>query len=158
MKELLVLSNGIIKLESIIWCNKPSIMYRYAIKKVDTNEFIGVCAIRLAKTIENYYLGNVEYKIYEPYRGNNYALEATKLMANVSKYYNVYDLTITANPNNIASIRTIEKLGARFIEVGKIPKKHQLYKRGERYVSIYEWNIKKEGDKDYDRYKINKRK
>ena len=148
MKELLKLSNGIIKLESIIWCTKPSVMYRYAIKKVDSNETIGVCAIRLAQTNENYYLGNIEYEIYERYRGNNYASMATKLMANVSKYYDVCDLKITANPDNLASIKTIEKLGAKFIELGKIPENNQLYKRGERYVSIYDWNLNNEGEKN----------
>lgn len=121
--------------------------FYYIIYNKSNNEKIGVCGIRLEKTKDNYYLGNIEYEIDEKYRGNNYAYKACQLLTDIASKYNVDNLLITANPNNIASIKTIEKLGARFVEVSEIPKNNRLYKQGERFVSIYDWNINKEGEK-----------
>lgn len=128
--------------------------YYYKIIKIDTLEYIGTCNICLEKNEKNEFLGNVGYEIFPKYQGNNYAYKATRLLSKVAEYYGVDKLLITANPKNLASIKTINKLGAHFINVRNIPANHCLYKQGERYVYAYEWNLKKEGEEN-DRYKIN---
>lgn len=131
--------------------------YYYKIIKLDTLEYIGTCNICLEKNEKNEYLGNIGYCIFPKYQGNNYAYKASKLLSKVAKYYGVDNLLITANPKNLASIKTINKLGAHFVNIRKIPKNHCLYKQGDRYVYAYEWNLKKEGEEN-DRYKNNKGK
>jgi predicted acetyltransferase len=108
-------------------------------KIYDKNEnFIGTCGIRLNS---DEYLGNVEYEIFPDYRGNNYAYKAIKLLSNIANKYNVDNLTITADPTNIASNKTILKLGTKFVVTKDVPKYHKLYKTSHS-VNIYEWDLK----------------
>ncbi|MFV0249619.1 MAG: GNAT family N-acetyltransferase [Bacilli bacterium] len=121
--------------------------FYYIIYKLSDNTKIGQCGIRLIKSEENYYLGNIEYEIFNKNNGHNYAQKASKLLANVAIYYNVDKLIITANPNNIPSIKTIENLNAKFLEIKKVPKHTKLYKSGSKKVAIYEWDLKERGIK-----------
>ncbi|HZK26856.1 MAG TPA: hypothetical protein VFD00_04860 [Thermoclostridium sp.] len=50
-------------------------------------------------------------------------------------------LLFTNNYINIASKRTCEKLGAKLIRTASIPEWHDLYKEGQRFENIFEWNI-----------------
>lgn len=115
--------------------------YFYIYRKKDNN-FIGDCGIRLTRDKNNYYLGNIEYEIYEKFRGNNYAYQVSKILGEFALSKGVDNLIITANPKNKASIKTIEKLGCRFIEVVKIPLRIRLIQTDEHKVAIYEWDLK----------------
>lgn len=116
--------------------------FYFKIFKTDTQKCVGRCGIRLEENEENKYLGNIEYEILEQYRGNNYAKKACELLAKVALDYNVESLTITARPDNIASIKTIESLGAKYIEILKVPKNMRLYKTSKE-VNVYRWNLEK---------------
>ncbi len=128
----------------------------FHINRKEDNKHIGNCGLRLDKNKNNYILGNIEYEVFNEYQGNNYAYKACLLLGKVASMKGATSLILTANPDNIASIKTIEKLDVKHLEVKKVPKSHYLYKKGDRYVTIYEWNI--EGERKNDRHKINKRK
>lgn len=130
--------------------SKTSNEYYYNIYLQGNNEKIGTCGIRLNN--DDKYCGNIQYEIYEQYRGHNYASQAIKLISNIAIKGDVKSLNIISRPNNKAAIKTIEKLGAHFVEVLKIPKKTRLYKKNQK-VNVYEWNLK--GENDNDRYKLN---
>lgn len=115
--------------------------YYYLIFNKSNDEEIGQCGLRLEENADNLYLGNVEYEIYEEYRGNNYAFKATKLLGEIALNLGANNLIITARPDNIPSIKTIEKLKARFVEIRKVPKHMRLYKTGNKIVSVYNWNL-----------------
>ncbi len=144
--DLKLLSDGEIELRLNLGLETTKQFY-YMIYRISDNEKVGQCGIRMQKNDENYYLGNIEYEILPYSRGNHYAEKATRLLATVAAYYNVDDLIITANPENKSSIRTIENLGAHFIEVRKVPKNMRLCKSGTPYVSIYEWDLKEKGER-----------
>ncbi|NLU26767.1 MAG: hypothetical protein GXX00_06410 [Hungateiclostridium thermocellum] len=48
---------------------------------------------------------------------------------------------ITTSPDNIASRRTCEKLGAKLIRMARLPEWHDLYKDGHRFLYIFEWSL-----------------
>jgi len=50
-------------------------------------------------------------------------------------------LLITNHLHNEASRRVCEKLGLRLIRTARLPEWHDLYKDGQRFVIIYEWDI-----------------
>ncbi len=56
----------------------------YMIFKRETDEMIGFCGIRLSEGKDMPYLGNIEYEIYEPFRGQGYAKEASLILGNVA--------------------------------------------------------------------------
>lgn len=113
--------------------------YDFAICK--GSEKIGYINLRIGYTDGLYYGGQIGYGIDEKYRGNSYAVRACRLLTSVAKYHHMEKLLITNDITNIASRRVCEKLGARLIRRGRLPKWHDLYKRGGRFGSIYEWSL-----------------
>jgi len=89
-----------------------------------------------------YYGGQIGYDVDEAHRGNNYAVRACKLLAPVAKAHNMTKLLITNNIENHASMRVCEKLEAKHIRVVVLPEWTDMYKEGQRFENIYEWNIK----------------
>jgi len=139
-KTLKILKDGEIRLVLEFGLTK-SLQFYYLICD-NFNNVLGHCCIRLSNEEKNKYIGNIEYEIYEKYRGNNYALKATKLLCNVAKYYNVDKINITTTHENLASIKTLEKLGARFIEIRKVPKNMRLHKISKE-IRVYELDIER---------------
>jgi RimJ/RimL family protein N-acetyltransferase len=88
-----------------------------------------------------YYGGQIGYDIDEPFRGNNYAARACRLLIPVAKAHKMGILLITNNPDNRASKRVCEKLGLKRIRTAPVPEWHELSKDGDRYSNIYEWQI-----------------
>lgn len=85
------------------------------------------------------YGGQVGYGIDRAYRGHSYALEACRLLKTVALASQFDQLWITCNPDNYASIRTCEKLGAVFVERLSVPKGTELWRRGDREKLRYLW-------------------
>ncbi len=48
-------------------------------------------------------------------------------------------MVLTVDPSNLPSIRTIEKLGAKLIDVMKVPADDPAYAGGARVKKRYEW-------------------
>ena len=85
-----------------------------------------------------YYAGNIGYHVYERYRGNGYAYKACLELFKIAKnVYHMDKLIITCSPDNIASKKTLIKLGGQLLETCDVPKDHWLYLRGETVKEIY---------------------
>lgn len=108
---------------------------------------IGYCDLRLGMNDILYYAGNIGYRIYAPYRGHHYAKEATELLLYAA--YHIYGMDrviITCSPDNIASVKTLEKIhGYHLLETVNVPEDHWLYKRGETVKNIYLYTEGEEG-------------
>ena len=95
--------------------------------RVGNTEHVRLCA------------GHIGFEIREAYRGRGYALQACRAIAPfVRSVYQV--VTITCDPDNLASMRTIERLGARFVDVVAVPPHDPHYQRGSRIKRRYKWN------------------
>ena len=82
--------------------------------------------------------GNISYKIYEEYRGKNYAKKALKILARNISGLDDEDLYISILPNNIASIKTAVGAGATFYQVVEIPKSYIISEQGKyKYANMY---------------------
>ncbi len=66
--------------------------------------------------------GNIEYNIFEEYRGYGYAKKALKLFAKNVYKLSDEDIFISILPNNTASIRTAKGAGAVYERMVPIPK------------------------------------
>lgn len=93
----------------------PAILYHVILKR--ENKVIGHCSARLGWNESMYYCGHVGYSIDEEYRGNGYAVEAVNLVKEIFKANKMNFIYITNSPDNHASIRVCEKLGAKFIKI-----------------------------------------
>ena len=83
------------------------------------------------------YFGHVGYNVYPPARGNHYAERSCRLLLPLARAHGMSELWITCNPDNIASRRTCERLGAEMKGVIDVPPGHILYARGERQKCRY---------------------
>ena len=120
---------------------KP-LSYIYDIYINNTNTQIGRCDYRVENNEENYYAGNIGYMIYQDYRGHHYAYCAATLLCDLAKRLKAESLIITCSPENKASHRTIERLGAKLIEKTTVPIDHFLHKQGERVKLIFEIDLR----------------
>lgn len=62
------------------------------------------------------YFGDIGYRIHEPFRGNHYALKALRLIREPILATGETEITITADPDNLASVKTIEAFGGKLID------------------------------------------
>lgn len=101
----------------------------------DTKEVVG--NIIFQHKIDNA-TGNIEYKIFEEYRGNNYAKKALKLFSSNASEISDQDIFISILPNNTASIKTAIGAGAIFHQVVEIPEKYIFSEEGKyKYANMY---------------------
>jgi predicted acetyltransferase len=85
-----------------------------------------------------FYAGHVGYSVVEPYRGHGYAEQACRALAPFARTIEPA-LVLTCDPDNDASRRTIEKLGARYLDRVVVPEDDPQYHGGSRYKLRYEW-------------------
>ena len=98
----------------------------------------GSVSLRIGQTDDiQRHLGHIGYGVYAPARGRHLAERATRLLFPLARAHGLSELWITANPDNIPSRRTCERLGATLIDVVDLPLNHPLYQRGDRKKCRY---------------------
>lgn len=78
------------------------------------------------------YAGHVGYAVEPAHRGHRYAERACRLIMPLAKRHGMTSLWITCQPDNIASRRTVERLGAECVEVIDVPPAYPLDAGAER--------------------------
>ena len=104
---------------------------------------VGKISIRIGNNYHSYYNGHIGYEIDKEYRGSNYAYKACKLVLQVAKAHGMSELILTCDESNIASYKTIEKLGAELIEIVKPPKDYFAYRENMEKQRIYKLCLEK---------------
>lgn len=113
--------------------------YYYDIYVKDTA--VGKISIRIGNNYHSYYNGNIGYEVDKLHRGNNYAYKACKLVLQVAKAHGMNELILTCDESNIASYKTIEKLGSDLIEIVKPPKDYFAYRENMEKQRIYKLQL-----------------
>lgn len=86
------------------------------------------------------YAGHIGFEVSEPFRGRGLAFQACRAIAPfVRAFYTT--VTMTSDPDNQASIRTIEQLGASFVDEVTVPPHDPQYQRGSRSKKRFRWNL-----------------
>lgn len=98
---------------------------------------IGECNLRVGHNDKIYLGGNIGYQIDENFRGHHYAAKACELLFALAREHELGYLIITCEPNNIASLRTCERLGGTLLEIADIPETSDMYQAGIRKVNVY---------------------
>ena len=65
------------------------------------------------------------------------AMSGIRLTRILEREHELGYLIITCEPNNIASLRTCERLGGTLLEIADIPETSDMYQVGKRKVNIY---------------------
>lgn len=115
--------------------------YWYEIILKSINKAIGKISIRIGHNYHSYYNGNIGYEIDKEFRGNNYAYLACQMILEVAKEHKMNKLYLTCNYDNIASCKTIEKLGGKLIEEVLPPITYIYFHENIKPQKIYGLNI-----------------
>lgn len=106
----------------------------------DAGELAGHVNIRWQDTDHvQFASGHIGYEVCEPFRGNRFALKACQALQPWLPAVREQFL-ITVDPDNLPSIRTIEALGADFLDEIDVPKGDPHFRRGSKRKKRYLWN------------------
>lgn len=118
------------------------IYYTFLIYRNIDEQIVGYIDFRLGPEKIMYFAGNVGYQIKPSFRGHHYAYQALCLLVLFLKDFDLAtSFWISCSPENVASLTTIEKFQAHFLEEVDVPKSHWLYKRGEKRKRIYQVDL-----------------
>ncbi|MBQ8638947.1 MAG: GNAT family N-acetyltransferase [Lachnospiraceae bacterium] len=115
--------------------------YWWDIVQKTNHAAVGKISLRIGHNYHSYYNGNIGYEVDEGYRGHHYSLLACQLVLKVAQYHNMEKIYLTCDYDNVASCKTIEKLGAKRIEEVLPPKDYIYYNDEMKIHKIYELNI-----------------
>src|SRR5262245_5995860 len=112
--------------------------YNYRIETVDGRE-AGHINFRVGDSKHiTIYAGHIGYEVLEPFRGTRFAYQAC--LARAPLVRTLYsEVIITCDPDNFGSMRTIEKLGAAFLEEVRVGPDEAGYARKPGKKRRYLW-------------------
>lgn len=87
------------------------------------------------------YAGHFGYNVHPAFRGRHYAERACRLLLPFAAAHGITTLWITCNPENAASRRTCERLGAQLVEIVTIPEESDMYGKGDRFKCRYRLDL-----------------
>ncbi len=115
--------------------------YIYDIVLHGTYEVVGRIDVRIGMNRNLYYSGQIGYSVEETYRGRGYAAKACRLVRRVAIAHGMETLLITCDPDNAASRKTCENLGAALLEIADLPSDNEMCLEGARRKCIFEWKL-----------------
>ena len=97
-------------------------VYRFKMTRVGSLKEIGRIHLRIGNTRDIVmYDGHVGYRVHPEYQGYHYAARSCCLLLPLARSHGIKTLWITADPDNFASRRTCELIGAELVEIVNVP-------------------------------------
>ena len=116
--------------------------YRFAMRLTGQREDIGGIDLRVGDTLHILlYAGHIGYGVVAEHRGHHYAARACRLLLPLARRHGLKQLWITCNPDNMASRRTCELVGAEFVEIVDLLEDTDMYQEGERQKCRYRLDL-----------------
>jgi tagatose 1,6-diphosphate aldolase len=116
--------------------------YTFAMRHATTGDVMGRIRLRVGWNEETIrYAGQIGYVVAPEFRGNHYAERACRMVAPLARRHGLSELWITCQPDNIASRRTLERLGAEFVEIVPVPATYPLDAGTLRQKACYRWRL-----------------
>ena len=117
-------------------------VYRFEMRRVGQPQALGAIELRVGSTVHLVtYAGHIGYGVNREQRGHGYAARACKLLLALARSHGIETLWITCNPDNVASRKTLERLGAEYVERVDLPDDTDMYRRGERKKCRYRLDV-----------------
>jgi len=95
--------------------------YKFAMVHVESQATMGSIDLRVGLTEKLRIMGgHLGYDVDEPYRGQHYAARSCRLLLPFVRTLGINPVVITCDPENIASAKTIESLGAKLAATNEV--------------------------------------
>ena len=117
--------------------------YYYDIIRKTDSAIVGKISVRIGNNFHSYYNGHIGYEIFKEYRGNGYAYKASLMVLYVARFHDMDFIYLTCDESNIASYKTIEKLGAELLEICNVPKEYFGWREAMEKQRVYRLEVMK---------------
>lgn len=105
--------------------------YQFLMFHLHTGEELGNIRLSVGSTPHlELYAGHIGYGVLPPHRGHHYAARAVRLLLPFAMQFHLDPLWITCDPDNLASRRTLELAGAKFVEIVDVPPDCIIHRTG----------------------------
>jgi tagatose 1,6-diphosphate aldolase len=116
--------------------------YRFRMMLASHEQEIGHIELRVGNTDHiRRHAGHLGYRVEPQHQGRRFAARACRLLLPLARKHQLETLWITCDPDNIASRRTCELAGARFVETVELPENTDMYQRGDRLKCRYRLDL-----------------
>jgi tagatose 1,6-diphosphate aldolase len=113
-------------LDDAFWTT-PIPIYRFEIQDRSSGARVGHINLRIGDVkLLTHFTGNIGYSVDEPHRGHHHAERACRLLLPFAAANGLRPIWITCGPDNLASRRTLERLGAELVEIVDVPADYPL--------------------------------
>lgn len=105
--------------------------YTFNMVSVSRGNELGHINLRIGSTSHlEQYAGQIGYDVIPRFRGHHYAARSVKLLLPLARRHGLDPLWITCDPENGASRRSLEIVGAEFVEIVDVPEECGIRKYG----------------------------
>jgi tagatose 1,6-diphosphate aldolase len=105
--------------------------YYFRMVHIDSREEIGGINLRAESNSHiELYAGHVGYTVHPAHRGQRYATRSLLLLIPLARELGLDPLWITCDPDNVASRRSCELAGAKFVEIVDVPETCVIHRSG----------------------------
>lgn len=120
-------------------------VYAFKMTNIRSSQEMGVINLRVGNT-ENIelYRGNIGFTVFESFRGRHYAARSCLLLIPFLRFLDLRSIWLTCNADNIASKRTLEYIGAIYVDTTLITEDSpymDYYPPNARRKLRYRWNL-----------------
>lgn len=113
--------------------------YRYRIFEKKTSQAVGWANFRIGTPSQVYLFGHIGYAVDEPHRGNGYAYQACLCLFSMARRFDMDEIIITCDPDNLPSRKTLEKLDGVMLEIAPVPESSEMYAEGDREKCVFSY-------------------
>jgi HAD superfamily hydrolase (TIGR01509 family) len=111
--------------------------YLFEMRRTGTSRRLGVIRLRIGSAQHLRYAGHIGYAVNPPHRGHRYSARSCRLLLPLARAHGLRAVWLTVDPANRPSQRTCDLIGTRYVSTVRIPKNHEMYRRGARYRRRY---------------------
>ncbi len=115
--------------------------YEFEMRRTGAKTRLGLIRLRIGPARHLRYPGHIGYEVDASHRGHRYAARSCRLLLPFARAHGLPTVWLTTDPTNTASIRTCELIGAQYVETVRLPKGHEMYRRGARFRRRYRLGI-----------------
>ena len=111
--------------------------YHFEMRHPGKKTVLGTIRLRIGPIAKLRYAGHIGYGVHKRFRGHRYAARSCRLLVPLARAHGLKAVWLTTNPDNFASQRTCQIIGAKYVETVRLAKTNEMYQQGDRYKRRY---------------------
>jgi len=111
--------------------------YDFEMRRTGTSQRLGIIRLRIGSARALRYAGHIGYEVDPPHRGHHYSARSCRLLLPFARAHGLKAVWLTTDPANRPSQRICDLIGARYVETVRLPRDHEMYRRGARFRRRY---------------------